>query len=460
MTKTGNVDTITLMKKRSEHLFSWREVFALILPLTIEQALTISVGMADTIMVSAYSEEAVSAVSSMDLVSVLFMQLFMAFSTGGAVIISQYIGKGDRDNTLLSAKNLVYITFLSSLLLSVAAFILRGALISYLFSGVSETVKSNAEGYFIPVLISYPMYGIFTASSAILRSTGNGKRPMAVSLLMNIVNIVLNYYFIYTADLGAAGAGIATMISRIVGAIVIYSSLFGKNEKIPLSGIMGMEVSGVQIRKLLMLAIPVALDSLLFNVGKLIVQSSIASMGTGELAINAVTANFNSFSDIPGNAIALSAVTVVGRAAGAGRLDEERYWAVRLVLLTMALSGGINLLMGIACPLVISVYKLQDIYFGKAVFLARCTLFSCATIWPWAFVLPQALKAAGDVRYTMFTSIFSMWAFRVFLSVILIRFMHFGVIGAWISMYSDWLARGLMYIIRYRGTSWQRHKVV
>ncbi len=442
------------------HLFSWKDIARLIIPLAVEQLLSIMIGMADTIMVSSYTEASVSAVSSIDLLSQISIQLFSAFATGGAVIVSQYLGRQDKANAQVAARNLIYVSIIVSTALLVLCMLLKDVLISLVLGKTEAAVQSEAAAYYVPIMFSFPFLAVFNATTAISRSNRKTTRTMLVSVLMNAVNICGNYFMIFTLSLGAAGAACASLISRLIGCVVKLILLRGKNEECPLTHLTRGPVDAGMIKRILRIGLPSALDGSLFQVGKIIIQSMLAGLGTSALAINAVVGNFNAYSNIPGNAVSLALITVVGYSAGAKRLDEERWWTRVMLTLAIILIFIVILPMYIFTPQVVSIYGLSEANTTAAVPICRLCLLMCTFIWPFSFSLPNSLRATGDVRYTMIISIISMWAFRVFLSFVFINFTDRGVAGAWYAMYADWSFRGLMYLIRYKGKKWQLRNVV
>lgn len=452
--------TLHLMDKDAKHLFSYSAMATIIFPLIVESALNIMIGMIDTMMVAGWSESAVSGVSSVDLLSILFINLFSAFATGGSVIVSQYLGREDDQNSTRAAKNLIYITVGTSLVIVAFLFITRAAIISALLGKADEEVQKDALLYLFPIMLSFPSLALFNACSAITRSTGRTKRNMAVSLVMNLMNLCGNYTLIYVFGLGALGAGISTLISRSVGALILFALLFRRSEEICIRGFFRISVDLNLSAKMMKLGIPQALDSGLFTLGKLLIQSYIAAIGTSALAVQAIVSNFNGYANITGMSCALATVTLVGRSAGAGRLDEERYYTRCMIVASIVLTAVTCLPLFIFTPQFVSLYGLSAESAAMAVPLCRLILFMCSTLWAFSFITPYALRATGDATFTMTVSIISMWLFRVILAGFLIKNMGFGVEAAWYGMYTDWAVRSVIYGIRYKGKRWQMRKVI
>lgn len=441
-------------------MYSRRNLAALIIPLIIDSFLSILIGMADTIMVSTNGEAAVSGVSLVDTISNLLVQLFAAFATGGAVVVAQYLGSGDKEKAKDSAKNLIYISAIISVIMTIVVMPIRGIIIDTCFGDIGEDVRAYTDDYFVPILLSYPFLAIYSALTALSRAENRSVRTMLVSVMMNAINIGGNAILIFIYGLGPRGAGIASLASRVMGCIVMFILLHKGTDKLSLKGILSGPFSPDLIRRILRIGIPAGIEGATFNLGKIFVQSLTASLGTSALAINAVTGNFNSYSNIPGNGINLAMITVIGQCRGRRNFDDISYYT-KLLIALVYISVFITVLpMFILAPQVISIYGLEKDSIQQAIPMARLCLFMCFAVWPLGFTLPNMLKAVGDVRFIMLASFSSMWLFRVLGAYILVRGLGFGVEGIWYAMYMDWIVRGMLYFWRVASGRWKTKEVI
>ena len=443
-----------------KHMYSRRDLAALIIPLIIDSFLSILIGMADTIMVSTNGEAAVSGVSLVDTISNLLVQLFAAFATGGAVVVAQYLGSGDKEKAKDSAKNLIYISAIISVIMTIVVMPVRGIIIDTCFGDIGEDVRAYTDDYFVPILLSYPFLAIYSALTALSRAENRSVRTMLVSVMMNAINIGGNAILIFIYGLGPRGAGIASLASRVMGCIVMFILLHKGTDKLSLKGILSGPFSPDLIKRILRIGIPAGIEGATFNLGKIFVQSLTASLGTSALAINAVTGNFNSYSNIPGNGINLAMITVIGQCRGRRNFDDISYYT-KLLIALVYISVFITVLpMFILAPQVISIYGLEKDSIQQAIPMARLCLFMCFAVWPLGFTLPNMLKAVGDVRFIMLASFSSMWLFRVLGAYILVRGLGFGVEGIWYAMYMDWIVRGMLYFWRVASGRWKTKEVI
>lgn len=445
---------------KKNHLFSNKELAALLVPLILESALNMLIGMCDTIMVSKCGEAAVSGVSLVDSISNLFLNLFSAAATGGAVVCSQYLGHKDERNARETARNLVILSVIAGIIVALVIVPLKMNIIDLFFGHIESDVRGYAGDYFLWVAISYPFLAIYQGVAAICRSESKTERTFVVAFLMNAINIVGNAILIFIVNLGPTGAGISTLLSRIVGAGVLFALLLRKDELLSISGITKTRLSKALTKRIMRIALPSGIEGSLFHFGKISVTSLVASLGTSAVAINAVIGNYNSYSNIPGVAINLAIITVIGQCRGNNDFDDIRYFTHKLIGLTYALTLLVNLPLYIWTPKVVAIYGLEPTSIITAVPIARRCLLACFLIWPLSFSTPSVLKAVGDAKYVMFVSFASMWLMRVLGAYIFILVFDIGVEGVWFAMYLDWIVRSILYCTRYKNGKWKSKKVI
>lgn len=451
-------------------LFDRQSLKKLIIPLIVEQFLSISMGLIDTLMVSSCGEAAVSGVSLVDSISVLLIQILSALATGGAVVCSQYIGKKMPKRARLSAGQLMFIMIVTSGAVMLLVLCSYRQLLRLIFGQIDADVMAAAETYFIISAISYPFLGLYNAGAALFRSVGNSRVSMYTSLVMNLINITGNAILIFGFGQGVFGAAVATLIGRVTAAIVILSLLGRKKKDTDTED--EEEVNPLRltwsdlrpqrdvIARILKIGVPSGVENGMFQVGKLLVSSLTATFGTAAIAANAVASNVAGFANIPGNAMGLAMVTVIGRCIGAGEKEQAKHYSKKLLWLAYLGIWFANVVMVLFVHPIVSLFSLS----AEATAIAKQLLITfaiCAScIWPLSFTLPNTLRAAGDAKYTMGVSVFSMWVFRVFSSYFFAGTMGLGVLGVWIGMYVDWLFRTILFVIRYLRGKWLNKRIV
>ena len=450
-------------------MFSKKDLQKLIIPLIIEQLLGISVGMFDTIMISSLGESAVSGVSLVDMLNVLMINIFAALATGGAVICAYELGKikklmeqdtsvkNDFPGARSAAKQLLIVLLVASILVAGLALFFRVGLLRLCFGAIEDDVMANALTYFVISAISYPFIAIYNGLAALFRTMGNSKITMIASFFMNLLNICGNALFIYVFNWGVAGAAWSTTISRFLGMLLLFVIISDKNHEIYINLREKFRLDFHVMKKILGIGIPGSLENSVFQLGRILVISMIAGFGTTQVAANAVANNLDSLGCIPGQALGLAVVTVVGQCIGAGDYDSARQYEQKLLKFAYLSMAVVNILILVSLPLSLKLYNLTKETLELAAILVILHDGFAMIFWPTAFVLPNALRAAQDVRFTMVVSIFSMIAFRIFFSwVIGVRF-GMGIIGVWIAMIIDWVFRGGLFIWRVRSGRWLTH---
>ena len=206
-------------------MFHNKALFALLIPIVVEQLLNSFMGMVDTMMVSNLGSQAISGVSLVDSVNNLIVQLFSAMATGAAIICSHYIGMKDREGANKAARQVVLTVATIAVVITIAGLILRRPLLSFIFGKVEPEVMSNAVTYFLYTALSYPFLALFSAGSAIFRSCGNSRYPMMVSVISNVINVCGNALLMFVFNMGVAGAAISTLVSRVFCMVVIFIAL-------------------------------------------------------------------------------------------------------------------------------------------------------------------------------------------------------------------------------------------
>ena len=445
---------------RKQPLFTNRALVYLIVPLIIEQLLAMTVGMADIVMLTTVSETAVSGVALVDVVNNLIIQVMAALATGGAVVISQYIGRQDLVNARDAAKQLFYFLTAFTIVVTIVSLSIRKQLLPFMFGSVEPDVMQNALVYFVLTSLSFPFLAMYNACAAIFRSMGNSKVSMFTSLIMNIINIGGNAILIYVCHWGAAGAATATLVSRAVSALVLLYLIHNRDKPVYLEKLFQIRLKKNMIMNILRVGVPGGVETGLFQIGKLTLQTLIASLGTAVIAANAILNSMASFMLVPGLAISLGMVTVVGQCVGAGDYHQTTAYVKKLMLWAYACMFCINAPALLFSKQLIGMFHLSDAATAMAVQILPFIGLTQMVLWPMSFALPNALRASGDARFTMLISIISMWVMRIGCGYLLVLVFHAGMAGVWYAMACDWLLRILFFVPRFLSGKWKTKCVI
>lgn len=436
-------------------LFSKKDLRKLIIPLILEQTLAITVGMADTMMISSAGEAAVSSVSLVDMFNNLIISVLAALATGGAVVTSQCIGAGRREEACRSARQLVFTEAAITIGISVLVLLFHRQILGLFFGQIEADVMQNAIIYLIISVFSFPLLAVYDSCAALYRSMGNAQITLKISLLMNVINVVGNAIGVYVLKLGVAGVAIPSLVSRGVAGVVLFTLLHNPDNLVFLTR-GKFKVDATIVKRILFIGIPSGIENGIFQLGRVLVVSIIAAFGTSQIAANGVANSLDSMGCIVGQAMSLAMITVIGRCVGAGEEGQVRYYTKKLLGETYFYTAVINSIILLLLPWILQIYGLGEettrlsyilvmIHDGMAIFL-----------WPASFVLPNMLRACNDVKYTMVVSIFSMITFRIGFSYVFGVHMGWMAVGVWAAMVIDWVFRVLCFVGRYLAGTWRK----
>ena len=439
-----------------QRLFSNKSLIKLIIPLVIEQGLTIPVGMADGVMVASVGEAAISGVSLVDMIAAVILVLFAALATGGAVVTSQFLGAREMEKARRSAGQLILMATILGVLIMVPCLLFAEQLLMLCFGAIEADVKEAGLLYLKITAVSFPFLALYNAGAAIYRSVGNSKVSMQASLLMNVINVAGNAFCIFVLKWGVAGVAVPTLISRMAAGIYMMAVCARPELQLRPTRQGLTTIDQKMMGSILKIGIPSACENCFFSLGRLIVASMITLFGTSQVSANAVAGNIDRLGIIIGQAMGLAMVTVVGQCIGARDTDQAKYYTRKLLGWTYLAQGLTNVL------IVLFVGNLVDLYATlapetRALAMRLSTIHASLAIifWPVSFVLPNALRAANDVKFTMWVGIGSMLACRILGSWLLCVHFGWGATGVWIAMVTDWVCRTSFFVPRMLSGKWK-----
>lgn len=440
--------------------FSNADLCKLIVPLIIDQFLQAFVGLADSIMVASVGEAAVSGVSLIDTIMVLILNIFTALATGGAVIAGQFLGKKRDEMACKSTNQLISFTLKASLIIMLLCYLGRNFITHVVFGKIEADVMYNCNVYMMIVFASIPMTALYNAGAAIYRAMGNSAVAMKISMLMNAINLGGNALLIFVFHRGVEGVAIPTLVSRTVACVIMMFLMNNQKHTLHLYHPFSFKTDWGLLKKILYIGVPNGLENSMFQLGKILVLSIVTSFGTASIAANAVSNNVATFAVLPGMSVGFAILTVGAQCVGAGDYEQVRYYTKKLMKIVYVSLFAANILVVLAVPYIIQIYGLSAEASQYAHKILIYHSICAVTIWPLSFSLPNTLRAAADVTYTMILSIISMWIFRIGFSVVLGVYCHMGVFGVWVAMTIDWLFRAVCFSIRYLRGKWKHVALV
>ena len=443
-----------------QKLFSNHDLNVLIIPLFLEQLLAVLVGVADTFMVSYAGEAAVSGVSLVNMFNTVFIYLFSALTAGGAVVISQYIGNSDPKNGKTACGQLIMISSIFSIFIMILVLLWNRPLLRLLFGEVDPDVMEACISYLKISAYSYPAIAIYDAGAAIYRSMGKTSTTMTISLLSNIINVVGNSIGIFVLHAGVAGVAYPSLIARALSAVVIIFLCFKNTNTVYLQWKNIFHWDFNMVKRILHIAIPNGIENGLFQLAKVALSSITALFGTVQIAANGVAQSFWNLAALMGTAMGLAFVTVIGQCMGSGDTQAADYYMKKMLRITFLASALWNGFILLAAPIVLKGYALSPQASSLVLILVLIHNVFNAGLYPLSGALSSGLRAAGDVKFTMYVSVFSTVICRVIFSVVFAIWLDLGVIGIALAMCADWAIRAVFFGLRYRSQKWKQFRVI
>ena len=444
-----------------EIAFTNRQLWALILPLIIEQLLSITVGLADSLMVASLGDSAVSAVSLVDPISNLMINLFAALATGGAVVAGQCMGRRDETQAREGGKQLLWLLLWLSLAVTAVLYLFKSFWLKVLFGAIEPDVAADTNAYYQIVMASIPFIALYNGGAALFRTMHRSKVTMKISLLMNWLNLAGNALLIFGFHMGVEGVAIPTLFSRMAAAIIIFVLLLRPSQPLNIRGLLHTRPDRTLIRGILAVGVPGGVESTMFYLGRLVIVSIVAGMSTSSIVANAIGNTVGIFHIFAAQSIGLGMVTVASQCVGAGDAAKTRLYTRKLIKAMFAAQAVVNLVLGLATPFILSLYKVSE----EAIHLAALVIclhgiFS-VLLYPPAFGFCNTLRAAGDIRYVMVVSSATMWLGRILAGYLLGVVLDWGILGIWLAqIVLDWGARAILFVSRYRSHTWEKKKLL
>ena len=425
--------------------FSNNALRAMIIPLFLEQLLVMFVGLADTFIVSYVGEAAVSGVSLVNQFNTIFIYLFTALASGGAVVISQYLGREAKEKAGEAASQLLSFSVFFSLMLMILALWGNENILSLLFGRVDRDVMQACVTYLRISAYSYPALAIYNSGAALFRSMGRTDVTMYLSAISNVMNIVGNLIGVFILQAGVAGVAYPSLLARTFSAVVITWLCFHEKQGAAYQWRWFLHCHGRLMERILRIAVPNGVENGIFQLVKVALSSIVALFGTSQIAANGVAQSIWSLAALAGVSMGPVFITVIGQSMGNGNPRAAEAYFEKLLRITILFSSVWNVLILLLTPLFLQFYALQPETKQLVIWLVLIHNLFNALAYPFSGALSNGLRAAGDVRFTMYISIASTIGVRLLLSYVLGITLQLGVIGIALAMVCDWLVRAVLF---------------
>ena len=435
-------------------MFSKKDLNRLILPIFLDQLLLAGVGIVSTLLLSYAGEAAVSGVSLVEMINVLIVSVLLSISTGGTVVLAQIIGSKRLEMAQKAATQVMVLTVLVALSIVGIVLVFNQAILSLLFGSVDADVMQAARIYFIVSSLSYPFMAAYNSSAGLFRAMGNSRIPMMASMVLNLLSVFGIAVAIFGFKAGITGVAFATLTARILASGFILKLNFNPELVIRLDKQHLWIWDKELILRILKVALPNGVENGVTQVGRVFLASIIALFGTAQITAQGIVNSLGAFALSYSMAVLFASITVVGQCIGAKEVEQARTYAKKLLrqaqIVTIFLAVGELL----ALPFLLRLYTISPEARDYTIMAMLVHNAIAILFWTPGFMLSSALRAGGDVRFTMNVSLTAMLVFRLPFAYLFAVILDFGVIGIFMAMGVDWMFRSIVNQIRIRGNKW------
>lgn len=416
----------------------YREILHIALPAMVENFLQFLMGMVDSYLVAFLGLVALSGVSVANNIMAVYQAVFIALGAALSSYMAQSVGKKDSQRLSQQATEGLKLTIVVSLVLGLLSVVFGPNLLLWL--GTDKKVAAAGGVYLILVGGSIGTLGLMTSLGAILRATGQVRLPMYVSLLSNLLNALLSAVAVFFLDAGIAGVAWGTILSRLIGSIILWRLLH-----LPLS----KPKWGLD-KELLRLALPATGERLMMRLGDVVVVGMVVSLGTAVVAGNAIGETLTQFNYMPALGIATASIILTARERGQGDWTKIREIARASLLLSLLSMILIALIIFIGRFPLLALYTrdAQAMAAGQLVILF-CLVGLPATAG--TLVFTALWQGLGNAKLPFYATTIGMWLVRIGFGSLFTLVLDWGLAGVWLATILDNAFRCTsLYVAFYR----------
>ncbi|MEW6724280.1 MAG: MATE family efflux transporter [Bacillota bacterium] len=443
-----------------EHAIVRQKIWRLAWPVIAEQSLGTVTQIVDQAMVGRLGAANIAAIGLSFQPLFLAMGVFMGIGVGTTALVARFIGAKQPEGASRATANSLTISTILALALSIFAFTKAEALTA--FMGASPEVVALGASYIrylIPGLV-FMLAGMVLSGA--LRGAGDTMTPMKINLVLNVVNVVLNYGLIYgrlgLPEMGLNGAALATSIARGLGGIALLVVVFGGKKAIRVTPRELLKLDLSRISRIVRIGIPAGLERFFMSLGQMFYVKIVASLGTVVYAAHALAINAESISYMPAFGFAAAATTMVGQNLGAGRPRAAKRYGWETWRFGAIVMGSMSIIFLFFPGLLMRIYTNDPDIIRYGSLALRIIAFAQIPMSA-GFIVAGALRGAGDTMSVWLWSMVSVWGIRLVLAYLLVVYLGWGLLGAWLAMSADWIFRGTIYVIRWNSGKWAKVKV-
>lgn len=431
-------------------------------PAIIQEAMAVVVSYVDCAMVGALGANASAAIGLSGTVTWLTSWgLSMGLGVGVLSACAQADGAHQPDRVKKSGQQAFYITLVAGILLTIACLFVAPKLPVWLNGDVS--IHHDASLYFMIISIPYLFKTSLSIFGCALQGVSDMKGPMMINLLTNVINIVLNFFFIYPthsffnitiwgANLGVAGAAIASTISYVIGGTL----MFIRYVKTPAFGILkeGIQYDSTAMAQIFRVSFPVMMERSVICLGHVVFSSLIAQLGVISFAAHTIAIQAEQAFYIPGYGFQSACATIVGNSIGMKDEEKVKRTTYMIAIICFILMSIAAIVLYIFAPQLMGLFTPDLEVIEKGSVVLRIVALS-EPIFGILTTFEGSFNGMGDTKAPFVFSLFTMWVIRVLGTVIVIHVLHLELVAVWIMMILDNCTRCGLLAYRFLSGKWK-----
>ena len=437
-----------------------KEIGGMMWPVFIEQFCIAVMGTFISMIVKGSGLQAVASINLLNSVTMLFQQAYTAIGIGVTVVVAQFRGRGDTKSTGRAASQSTMLAVYMASVVAALCLVFMTPILNVVLQDSEPLIYEYSRIYLTYNVISLPFIGIYTVAAAAIRGSGFPRLSLIATLVHNVAYAVMALLAVQVFNAGILGVSIALLASRVFAAAAGLVLLKRGNKNMQVETLLAFKIEKSILKPMMLVGLPIFLENLLFQVGKVITQTFSVAYGTVGIAVNGIANNMFSMMMVPGTAASNAAPPIVGRYCGMGDKEGARRKGYQFILLAVIFMALASLLMFVLLDPVARFYS-DDAYVQTQI---KLVVGLCAAVipilWPLGFVVPAILRSSGDSRYSSVIAVLAMIFMRVGLGYYLTQVLHTGVIGIWIAMYADFVFRAVFFIPRLIKGKWLEKKLI
>ena len=429
-----------------------------VVPVILENSLTIFISMAVSQVVSTISASALAAIGMANSVMNVVSALFSMVTTGTSVLVSRQIGAGENEDVADSIEQSTFLTLITTMVLTLLGMLLASPLLHLLMPSAEAGMFMEAVRYFRILMISLPFLILHSVFSGVCRGLGNSRTPMITAIVMNLSQLLFAWLCIRILGWNELGAGAAIVICRVVGAGLLFVTLLKDQRRFTLRLRNMLRPHAATCRRILRIGLPMSLESLFVQLGYMLGNTMAIALGSFASGVSQIIGTVNTFTGLPQGICAAVAMSSVGHLLGkkdykGAKIAGWTIWALGIV--TSAALGLIAYTFGES---ICGIYSSDPATIKESARLLWILLFMNATGVSINAIDPQ-LRVGGDVTYVMTTTLIAVWLIRLPLTWLLCFYWDFGVLGIYLGNTIALAFRMTTGLIRYCSNKWMYKRV-